>query len=122
MLNASDSMYGFLFLNIDSSWHLGQHPVKILYNFVPFLKDKKLNSRYKYHAFGNKNIKFIVNTNFEEEYFLENGKEISRIYVQLDEKVNIHNKNHWQQVMTFFNEKMVAFEAFYFEYEDFIKA
>jgi len=65
---------------------------------------------------------FLPDAIFEEEYFLENGKEISRIYVQLDEKVNIHNKNHWQQVMTFFNEKMVAFEAFYFEYEDFIKA
>ncbi|AEH02593.1 MULTISPECIES: DUF4268 domain-containing protein [unclassified Lacinutrix] len=65
---------------------------------------------------------FLPDAIFEEEYFLENGKEISRIYVQLDEKVNIHNKNHWQQVMTFFNEKMAAFEAFYFEYEDFIKA
>lgn len=65
---------------------------------------------------------FLPDAIFEEEYFLDNGKEISRIYVQLDEKVNIHNKNHWKQVMEFFNENMSVFEAFYYEYEDFLKA
>jgi len=58
---------------------------------------------------------------FEETYYLENGKEISRIYVPLEEKVSIHNKNSWQQVMVFFNETMGLFEAFFEEYEDVIK-
>ena len=55
---------------------------------------------------------------FEEEYILENGKDISRIYVQLDEKVSIHNKNSWRTVMEFFNEKMSLFEDFFEEYKD----
>lgn len=59
---------------------------------------------------------------FDEEYFLNNGKEISRISVTLDQKVSIHNKNTWQQVMLFFNEKMNAFEDFFIEYEDYLKA
>lgn len=65
---------------------------------------------------------FLPEAIFEEAYFLNNGKELSRVYVLLDQKVNIHNKNHWQQVMAFFNQKMGLFEAFFFEYEDFLKA
>ncbi|MGS2726412.1 DUF4268 domain-containing protein [Psychroserpens sp. BH13MA-6] len=57
---------------------------------------------------------------FEEEYYLENGKEISRIYVLLDEKVSIHNKNTWQKVMVFFNETMTKFEDFYDSYRDYL--
>ena len=50
---------------------------------------------------------------YEEEYYLENGKEISRIYLPLEQKVSIHNKNSWQVVMEFFNEKMSLFEDFF---------
>lgn len=64
---------------------------------------------------------FLPNAIFEETYFLENRKEISRIYVSLDEKVSIHNKNSWQQVMLFFNENMSEFEAFFENYKDIIK-
>ncbi|WP_179317622.1 DUF4268 domain-containing protein [Winogradskyella undariae] len=58
---------------------------------------------------------------FEEEYLLENGKEISRIYLPLDQKVSIHNKNTWQDVMVFFNENMDLLEGFFHEYSDIIK-
>ncbi|MFL1012843.1 DUF4268 domain-containing protein [Flavisericum labens] len=58
---------------------------------------------------------------FEEEYFLDNSKEISRIYVPLEQKVSIHNKNTWRDVMEFFNEKMTLFEAFFEEYKDIIE-
>jgi len=58
---------------------------------------------------------------FKEEYFLDNGKEISRIYIPLEKKVSIHNKNTWQEVMVFFNENMHQFESFFEEYKDFIQ-
>ncbi|WP_120201555.1 DUF4268 domain-containing protein [Ichthyenterobacterium magnum] len=58
---------------------------------------------------------------FDEEHFLDNGKEISRIYVPLEQKVSIHNKNSWRDVMEFFNETMDKFEAFFEEYKDIIK-
>ncbi len=45
---------------------------------------------------------FLPEVIFEEEYLLENGKAISRIYVALDQKVSIHNKNTWRDVMVFF--------------------
>lgn len=58
---------------------------------------------------------------FDEAYFLENGKEISRIYLPFKQKVSIHNKNNWQDVMVFFNTKMILFEAFFEEYNDVIR-
>lgn len=58
---------------------------------------------------------------YEEAYILENGKEISRIYIPLNQKVSIHNKNHWQEVMVFFNEKMTLFEAFFEDYKEVIE-
>ncbi len=64
---------------------------------------------------------YLPNAIYEEEYFLENGKEISRIYVPLMQKVSIHNKNTWRDVMEFFNKKMSKFEAFFYEYEDMIR-
>ena len=64
---------------------------------------------------------YLPDAIFEEEYYLDNGKEISRIHLYLDQKVSIHNKNTWQIVMEFFNEKMGAFEAFFEEYKDIIK-
>ncbi len=59
---------------------------------------------------------------FEEEYVLENGKEISRIYIPLNEKVSIHNKNSWRTTMEFFNHNMNLFEAFFEEYKDVLKS
>ncbi|WCO03000.1 DUF4268 domain-containing protein [Psychroserpens ponticola] len=58
---------------------------------------------------------------FEEEYYLVNGKEISRIYVPLEQKVSIHNKNSWQEVMAFFNTNMAKFENFFTDFEDLLK-
>ncbi|MFD1061956.1 DUF4268 domain-containing protein [Winogradskyella litorisediminis] len=65
---------------------------------------------------------YLPNAIYEEEFYLENGKEISRIYVPLEEKVSIHNKNTWRDVMEFFYEKMSCFEAFFEEYRDIIKS
>lgn len=64
---------------------------------------------------------FLPEAIFKEEYFLENGKEISRVYVLLDDVVSIHNKKSWRVTMEFFNKTMNQFEAFFEEYQDIIK-
>ncbi|TBV25898.1 DUF4268 domain-containing protein [Meridianimaribacter sp. CL38] len=64
---------------------------------------------------------YLPDVIFEEEYFLENGKEISRIYLPLEQKVSIHNKSTWQDVMVFFNENMSKFEDFFEDYKEVIK-
>lgn len=63
---------------------------------------------------------YLPDAVFERRYFLENGKEISRIWVKID-NVSINNKNSWETIFGFFSEKMEAFEYFFYENEDYIK-
>ncbi len=56
----------------------------------------------------------------DENYRLENGKIIARIWVS-KENVSLFNKETWQEIFEFFVEKMTGFEKFFFEYEDYIK-
>jgi len=56
----------------------------------------------------------------DEFYTLENGKVISRIWVE-KHNVSIYNKQTWPDIFEFFVEKMDAFERLFYEYEDFIK-
>jgi len=58
---------------------------------------------------------------FDANYMLDSGKEIHRVYVKLEEKFNIHNKNTWKNAYDFFNKNMSQFEQFYEDFEDFIK-
>ena len=57
---------------------------------------------------------------FERNFYLENGKVVSRIWVELL-GISINNKATWETVYDFFYEKMDAFERFFYENEDYIK-
>jgi hypothetical protein len=63
---------------------------------------------------------YITDAIFERNLYLENGKAVSRIWVEIV-NVSSNDKNTWQEVFKFFNEKMDAFERFFYEYEDYIK-
>ena len=63
---------------------------------------------------------FLPDAILAESYRLENGKNISRIYVTKKD-VNIHNKNDWPFVQEWLSEKMDALERFFLEYRDFIE-
>ncbi|MVX37335.1 DUF4268 domain-containing protein, partial [Myroides sp. LoEW2-1] len=56
---------------------------------------------------------------FERNFYLENGKLISRIWVELH-GVSINNKNTWDQIFDFFSNNMTQFEIFFYEHEDYI--
>lgn len=63
---------------------------------------------------------YLPDAIFEQHFFLENGKEISRVWVSL-ENVSVFNPKTWPAIFDFFNEKMNAFELFFYEFEDYIK-
>ncbi|WP_374507319.1 DUF4268 domain-containing protein [Flavobacterium sp.] len=63
---------------------------------------------------------FVTDLVFEKNYYLENGKTISRIWVEQN-GVSVSNRNYWDTIFDFFNEKMTALEMFYAEYDEFIK-
>lgn len=64
---------------------------------------------------------FLPDAVFERNFYLPNGKLISRIWVDIDKSVSVNNKNTWQEIYDFFAEKMTNFELFFYEYEDYIK-
>ena len=64
---------------------------------------------------------YLPNIVFDENYSLDNGKIVSRIYVELDDNVSIHNKHTWERTMDFLNKKMNLLEFFFIEYKDFIE-
>ena len=63
---------------------------------------------------------YLPDAILERNFYLENGKVISRIWVE-KLGVSLNNKNTWGEIFAFFNQTMAQFEYFYFEYEDYIK-
>lgn len=56
----------------------------------------------------------------ERNFYLDNGKIISRIWVELFD-VSLNNPKTWEKIFSFFSENMNQFELFFNEYEDYIK-
>ena len=89
------------------------------------IEDKNIENRIKYFdkIQSLQSIlteEYLPKVIFKDTFYLENGKEISRVFVELN-NVCIHDKNTWQQTMEFLNENMIKFEEFWFEYKDYIK-
>jgi len=57
---------------------------------------------------------------WELEYLRENGKSVSRIYLQKEE-IDIYNKETWPKAHQFMYDNMMKLETFYDEYRDFFK-
>jgi len=58
--------------------------------------------------------------NWDLDYIRENGKSVSRIYLQL-EAVDIYNRDTWAMAHQFMYENMMKLESFYKEYRDYLK-
>ena len=63
---------------------------------------------------------FVKDLVFEKNFVLENGKSISRIWIEKLE-VSVSNRKYWDSIFYFFNEKMNALENFYKEYDAYIQ-
>jgi hypothetical protein len=57
---------------------------------------------------------------WELDYTRENGKSVSRIYLQM-EGVDIYNRDTWKGAHKFMYENMMKLESFYREYSDYFK-
>ncbi len=62
---------------------------------------------------------YLPDAIFEQEFTLETGKNISRVWVEKDQ-ISMNNRATWDQIFDFFNENMDAFERFFYEYQDYI--
>jgi hypothetical protein len=85
-------------------------------------KDQNLRTIYFEKIVSLKEIltqDYIDDLIFDQEVYLEN-KVVSRVYCQMD-GISLHNKATWPQIFDFFNEKMMTFQMFFYEYEDYLK-
>ncbi|MCK4989946.1 MAG: DUF4268 domain-containing protein, partial [Bacteroidales bacterium] len=57
---------------------------------------------------------------WELEYIRENGKSVSRIYLQM-EGVDIYRRDTWTEAHKFMYTNMMKLEVFFQEYRDFLK-
>jgi hypothetical protein len=102
-------------------FYVDNKKAQVLIDIEPRNDDKRIAYFEKLEAL--KTIlenEFVSNLVFEKNYYLENGKTISRIWVE-KEGVSVSNRNYWDGIFDFFNEKMIALELFYAEYDEFIK-
>lgn len=87
------------------------------------MQDSALRQAYFEKILALENIlkdEYLPQALLAERYFLDDGKEIAKVWVSLD-GVSVFNKEKWQEIFEFFVKNMMAFEAFFNEYQDFIK-
>jgi hypothetical protein len=63
---------------------------------------------------------FIKDLVYQKNHTLENGKTISKIWVE-QLGITVSNRSCWDTIFDFFFEEMSALELFYLEYDEFIK-
>ncbi|BCY29607.1 DUF4268 domain-containing protein [Flavobacterium okayamense] len=114
-------LYNTKIKNLSFKFYVDNKKAQVLLEIEP--EDEELRKIYYEKIESLKTIlleEFIEDAIFERNYYLENGKLVSRIWVEL-ENVSVNNKKTWSTIFDFFNEKMSAFELFFYEYEDYIK-
>jgi hypothetical protein len=103
-------------------FYVDNKKAQVLIDIEPRNEDNRIAYFEKMEAL--KNIleeEFIKDLVFEKNFVLENGKIISRIWVE-KLGVSVSNKKYWDEIFDFLNEKMHALEMFFLEYDEFIKA
>lgn len=102
-------------------FYVDNKKAQVLIDIEPRNDEKRIAYFEKLEAL--KNIleeEFIKDLVFEKDFNLENGKTISRIWVE-KLNVSVSNRKYWDEIFDFYNEKMNALELFYSEYDEFIK-
>ena len=103
-------------------FYVDNKKAQVLIDIEPRNEDNRIAYFEKLEAL--KNIleeEFIKDLVFEKNFILENGKTISRIWVE-KLGISVSNKQYWDEIFDFLNEKMHALEMFFLEYDEFIKA
>ena len=113
-------LYNTKIKDVAFKFYIDNKKAQVLLEIEP--KDEKKRIIYYEKIESLKSIlleEYLPDAIFERDLYLENGKAVSRIWVEIL-NVSSNNKNTWPKVFEFFNEKMDAFERFFYEYEDYI--
>ena len=114
-------LYNTKIKDVTFKFYVDNKKAQVLLDIEPKDENKRIIYYEKVESLKNILLEdYLEDAIFERHFYLENGKEISRIWVEKT-GISINNKNTWNTVFDFFNEKMDAFERFFYENEDYIK-
>lgn len=114
-------LYNTKIKDVTFKFYVDNKKAQVLLDIEPKDENKRIIYYEKVESLKNILLEdYLEDAIFERHFYLENGKVISRIWVEKT-GISINNKNTWNTVFDFFNEKMDAFERFFYENEDYIK-
>lgn len=102
-------------------FHVDNKKAQVLIDIEP--KDEEKRKIYYEKIESLKTIlleEYLDDAIFERHFYLENGKCISKIWVEKT-GISLFNRASWNEIFDFFYEKMDAFERFFYEYQDYIR-
>ena len=114
-------LYNTKIKDVTFKFYVDNKKAQVLLDIEP--KDENKRIIYYEKVESLKNIlleEYLPDAIFERNFYLQNGKILSRVWVE-KEGISINNKKTWPEVFEFFSEKMDAFERFFYEHEDYIK-
>ena len=114
-------LYNTKIKDVTFKFYVDNKKAQVLLDIEPKDENKRIIYYEKVESLKNILLEdYLEDAIFERNFYLENGKVISRIWVEKT-GISINNKNTWHDVFDFFSEKMDAFERFFYENEDYIK-
>ena len=114
-------LYDTKIKDVTFKFYVDNKKAQVMLDIEPKEDDKRIIYFEKMGSL--KNIlhdEFLPEAVFERNFYLENGKVISRVWVELT-GISLYNMASWAAIFRFFNINMDAFERFFYEYEDYIR-
>lgn len=114
-------LYDTKIKDVTFKFYVDNKKAQVMLDIEPKEDDKRIIYFEKMESL--KNIlhdEFLPEAVFERNFYLENGKVISRVWVELT-GISLYNMASWAAIFRFFNINMDAFERFFYEYEDYIR-
>ena len=114
-------LYNTKIKDVTFKFYVDNKKAQVLLDIEPKDENKRIIYYEKVESLKNILLEdYLEDAIFERNFYLENGKVISRVWVEKT-GISINNKTTWSEIFDFFAEKMDAFERFFYENEDYIK-
>lgn len=114
-------LYDTKIKDVTFKFYVDNKKAQVMLDIEPKEDDKRIIYFEKMESLKNILLdEFLPEAVFERNFYLENGKVISRVWVELT-GISLYNMASWAAIFRFFNINMDAFERFFYEYEDYIR-
>lgn len=114
-------LYDTKIKDVSFKFYVDNKKAKVMLDIEP--KETEKRKIYYNNLLSLKGIlrdEYLSEAVFQEDYYLENGKAISRVWVEI-EGISLYNKASWAMIFRFFSLNMDAFERFFEEYNDIVR-